>query len=95
MIFRAFSFTTLTTPIWLGWTQPTCHFKIRHFMTSGWRSHAARSHFPSTSIKEDFGARYIVTDLQHTEFLDQAALDPALEEVYRDHDAVILEVNTT
>ena len=48
---------------------------------------------PSTSILEDFGARYILTDLQHTEFLEQAALDPALEEVYRDHDAVIFKID--
>ena len=47
---------------------------------------------PSTSILEDFGARYILTDLQHTDFLEQTALDPALEEVYRDHDAVIIKI---
>ena len=50
--------------------------------------------FPSDSISEDFGARYILTDLQHTEFLDQAAQDPALEEVYRDYDAVVFKVIT-
>ena len=44
---------------------------------------------PSNSIKEDFDARFTMSDLQHTEFLEQAALDPALEEVYRDHDAVV------
>lgn len=47
---------------------------------------------PSASIAEDFDARFVFTDLKHGEFLDQAALDPGLVEVYRDQDAVIFQV---
>jgi hypothetical protein len=49
---------------------------------------------PSQSIVEDFGARYVITDLQHGDFLNQAVQDPALVEVYRDYDAVVLKVKT-
>jgi hypothetical protein len=47
---------------------------------------------PSRYIAASFGARYIHTDLDHRAFLDQAAKDPGLKEVYRDNQAVIFEV---
>ncbi len=47
---------------------------------------------PSTAILNEFGARYVLTDLKHTGFLKQAAQDPALVEVYRDAEAVIFKV---
>lgn len=47
---------------------------------------------PSAAIVREFGARYIVTDLRHGDFLKQAAEDPGLEEVYRDGDAVVFEI---
>ena len=47
---------------------------------------------PSQTILDVFGARYIHTDLKHGDFLDQAANDPGLREVYRDTDSVIFEV---
>jgi hypothetical protein len=47
---------------------------------------------PSRYISASFGARYIHTDLDHRAFLDQAAKDPGLKEVYRDNQAVIFEV---
>jgi hypothetical protein len=47
---------------------------------------------PSRYITASFGARYIHTDLDHRAFLDQAAKDPGLKEVYRDNQAVIFEV---
>ncbi len=48
----------------------------------------------SKVITSDFGASYVHTDLDHGDFLDQAARDPGLKEVYRDDQAVIFEVIT-
>ena len=47
---------------------------------------------PSQAIQQDFGARYVMSDLRHGDFLRQAAGDPGLKEVYRDEDAVIFQV---
>jgi hypothetical protein len=49
---------------------------------------------PSSVILSTFGARYILTDLKHTDFLRTAAHDPGLREVYRDGQAVIFMVET-
>jgi len=48
---------------------------------------------PGKIIAAQFGAYYILTDLSHTDFLDQAAKDPRLVEVYRDGDAVVFSVD--
>lgn len=48
--------------------------------------------YPSRAIVEDFGARYVLTDLQHVEFLSRAEQDTQLVEIYRDADAVVFEV---
>ena len=47
---------------------------------------------PSELIATTFESRYIHTDLNHGDFLDVAAADPGLKEVYRDDQAVIFEV---
>ncbi len=47
---------------------------------------------PSLVIATTFGSRYIHTDLNHGDFLQVAAADPGLKEVYRDDQAVIFEV---
>ena len=47
---------------------------------------------PSKVVLETFGARFIHSDLKHGDFLDQAANDPGLREVYRDTDSAIFEV---
>jgi hypothetical protein len=47
---------------------------------------------PSQAIAGVFGARYVHTDLNHKDFLEVAARDPGLEEVYRDEQAVIFRV---
>ena len=47
---------------------------------------------PSQVIATTFDSRYIHTDLKHGDFLDVAAQDPGLREVYRDDQAVIFEV---
>ncbi|MEX2029651.1 MAG: hypothetical protein WD906_01590 [Anaerolineales bacterium] len=47
---------------------------------------------PSLAIEQEFGARYVLTDLRHTGFLEQAASDPGLVQVYRDGDAVVFRV---
>jgi len=44
------------------------------------------------TIRETFGASYILTDLNHKDFLRQAKKDPGLSEVYRDEYAVIFQV---
>jgi hypothetical protein len=43
-------------------------------------------------IPASFGAFYVLTDLQHQGFINQAEKDPLLVEVYRDSDAVIFKV---
>ena len=47
---------------------------------------------PARTIADTFGSHYIHTDLKHPGFLKVAAQDPGLKEVYRDDEAVILEV---
>jgi len=47
---------------------------------------------PSHIIATTFASRYIHTDLNHGDFLQIAAEDPGLKEVYRDDQAVIFEV---
>jgi hypothetical protein len=47
---------------------------------------------PSQVIATTFGSRYIHTDLNHKDFLQVAAEDPGLREVYRDDQAVLFEV---
>jgi hypothetical protein len=47
---------------------------------------------PSQIIRENFAARYIMSDLDHDGFLDQAERDPRIVEVYRDADAVVFQV---
>jgi hypothetical protein len=47
---------------------------------------------PSEQIFEDFSAEYVMTDLAHQEFMDRAAEDQAISEVYRDDQAVIYQV---
>jgi len=47
---------------------------------------------PSESIRSRFAAKYVQTDLNHSDFLDRASDDPGLKEVYRDDQAVIFEV---
>ena len=47
---------------------------------------------PSQVIATTFDSRFIHTDLNHSDFLEVAAEDPGLKEVYRDDQAVIYEI---
>jgi hypothetical protein len=47
---------------------------------------------PSKSILENFGARFVLSDLLHNGFLNQAERDPRLVEVYRDAEAVVFQI---
>lgn len=47
---------------------------------------------PSQFIATAFASHYIHTDLDHEDFLQVAAEDPGMKEVYRDDQAVIFEV---
>jgi hypothetical protein len=47
---------------------------------------------PARDIGDAFGARYVLADLDHKDFLREAKADPELEEVYRDEYAVIYQV---
>jgi hypothetical protein len=47
---------------------------------------------PSQLILQSFSARYVFTDLDHQDFLRQAANDNRMKEVYRDGQAVIFQV---
>jgi hypothetical protein len=44
---------------------------------------------PAKAISADFGAGYVLTDLDHAGFLDRASEDPQMVEVYRDEHAVV------
>lgn len=46
----------------------------------------------SGSIRKHFGARYVISDLRHASFLERAAEDPQLIEVFRDDSGVVFEV---
>lgn len=46
---------------------------------------------PSDLITSRFGARYVLTDLDHRGFIARAENDPGLEQVYRDDEAVIYQ----
>ena len=54
--------------------------------------HAGRIEQPSGVIGREFGAPYVLTDLRHAAFIQQAAKDTGMLEVYRDGEAVIYEV---
>jgi hypothetical protein len=47
---------------------------------------------PGAAIRDEFGAAYVFSDLNHDGFLDAASEDPLLQEVYRDENAVIYRV---
>ena len=47
---------------------------------------------PSGAIRSRFGGEVVMSDLNHGDFLDKAADDPGLNEVYRDGYAVIFEI---
>ena len=44
---------------------------------------------PSDFIYPRFGADYVMSDLNHKDFIRQAENDPGLQEVFRDSDAVV------
>ncbi len=46
----------------------------------------------SEVIPKEFGAHYVITDLQHGNFIAAASDDPGMREVYRDNEAVIFEI---
>jgi len=45
-------------------------------------------------IRDQFDAQYIFTDTDHEDFINNAAEDPLLKEIYRDDEAVIYAVGT-
>ncbi len=47
---------------------------------------------PSRIIKDSFAAGYVFSDLGQEDFLHQAEVDPGLQEIYRDSEAVIYRV---
>ena len=47
---------------------------------------------PGTAIRDEFGAAYVFSDLNHDNFMDAAEGDPLLQEVYRDDYAVVYQV---
>lgn len=51
-----------------------------------------RVELPSQAIQERFGARYVISDLLHQDFIRQAAADPAMQEVYRDIGSVVYRI---
>lgn len=51
-----------------------------------------RVEHPSQVINQQFGASYVVTDLDHDDFLEEADDDPDLVEVFRDEYAAVFQV---
>jgi len=49
---------------------------------------------PGQIIRDEYGAAYVFSDLKHDNFLEEAAKDPLLKEVYRDDYAVVFSVET-
>ena len=47
---------------------------------------------PSAAIRSRFAAQYVFTDIKHEAFLERAAGDPDLVELYRSDDAVVFAV---
>ena len=47
---------------------------------------------PSEMIRSKFGTRFVVSDLNHGKFIEQAENDPNMREVYRDSQSVLFEV---
>jgi hypothetical protein len=47
---------------------------------------------PSATISQTFGASYVLTDLDHKQFLREADDDPDLLEVYRDEYAAVFQI---
>ncbi len=48
---------------------------------------------PSIPIYERFAAEYVITDLSHNGFIDQASEDSGMEELYRDDEAIVYRVH--
>ena len=46
----------------------------------------------SQVIPSEFGAYYVVTDLQHKDFIAKASMDPGMREVYRDSLSVVYQI---
>jgi hypothetical protein len=58
-----------------------------------WRAVGGGSHpEPSQPIRERFGAQYVMSDVQHRRFLERAAADSGLEEVFRSPSAIVFRV---
>ncbi|MCA9919992.1 MAG: hypothetical protein KC445_18675 [Anaerolineales bacterium] len=47
---------------------------------------------PGAAIRDEFGAAYVFSDLNHEDFMAEAEDDPLLQEVYRDEYAVVYRV---
>jgi hypothetical protein len=47
---------------------------------------------PSGLIRSRFGSRFVISDLNHDSFIEQAENDPNMREVYRDDQSVLYEV---
>ena len=47
---------------------------------------------PSAAIVSLFNTNYVMSDLNHQDFIDQAEADPAMQLVYRDDEAVVFRI---
>jgi len=48
---------------------------------------------PSEFISPRFGAHYVLTDLDHKNFIARAEKDSGLKQVYRDDEAIIYQIS--
>jgi hypothetical protein len=49
---------------------------------------------PGASIRDRYGAQYVISDLTHTDFMRKAKNDPIMHEVHRDQYAVVYQIDT-
>ncbi len=48
---------------------------------------------PGASIRDRYGAQYVISDLTHTDFMRKAKNDPLMHEVHRDQYAVVYQID--
>ncbi|MCC7107162.1 MAG: hypothetical protein IT307_18675 [Chloroflexi bacterium] len=47
---------------------------------------------PGQEIRERFGAEWVVTDLSHARFIEQATADPGMDQVFRGGEAIVFHI---
>jgi hypothetical protein len=79
--------------VYLNGLDPTYMYLENGPLYLQWRSITrGRVEQPAASIRDDFDCGWVFSDLDHKSFLENAAEDPNLVEVYRDRYTVVFAV---